>query len=203
MSTITWNNAVPAQADSANTVDDLLRSTVTSVAVGVGESFFWPGSAASAGASTASTGVMRPGAGRLSRASQRLVAYGDGYLSVSTIRNAVIHMGSTRTELVAHPMGYEWWHVARNPGSNGTNVALLQMGSFTTDQNQRTLLRVDFPRTFVSTNSITVLLQSSRSDVFGSVASTNASGFTSLLSQIGATGSSTVITWCALGMVTT
>jgi hypothetical protein len=145
---------------------------------------------------------MQLGEGRLSRASERLVSYGDGYLSVSTIRNAVVHVGSTRTELVAHPMGYEWYHIPLTT-SNGTRTALIPTGSFVTDQDQRQTLRTDFDTAFVSADSITVLLTSSASNVITSVASRNASGFSSLISQFGGTGSNVTITWCAIGMVET
>lgn len=200
MSTISWLNTVPAQADTASTVDDLIRSTITAVATGFGQFAYWPGSASSQGASLASTGVMKLGEHRLSRASQRLAAYGDGYLSVSTIRNAVVHVGSTRTEMVAHPAHYEWWAVQV---SAGTMVALLQTGSFTTNQTSDVAKSITFPVAFSSANSVTVQATSNRSDIMIGISAVNASGFTSQLSQLGGTGSQTTVWWRALGMVTT
>ena len=202
MSVISWNNAVPAQSDTASGVDDLIRSSLTAIAVGVGQFAYWPGSASEAGASTASSGVMKLGEHRLSRAATRLGEYGDGYLSVSTIRNAVIHMCSTRTELIAHPMGYEWYRIPLTV-SNGTRVGLLQMGSFTTNQNQATVLKTDFPIAYASDDSITVHLVSSNSNMLLSVLSYNASGFSSAISELGALSTSHTVTWRALGMAST
>ena len=202
MSVISWLNTVPAQGSDATLTDDAVRSTITAIAVGFGQFAYWPGSASSQGASLASTGVMKLGEHRLSRASRRLAEYGDGYLSVSTIRNAVVHVGSTRTEMVAHPAAYEWYNITKTP-SNGTMVALLQAGSFTTTETNDTSKSIIFPLAFASANSVTIQAISNRSDIMIGISAVNASGFTSQLSQLGGTGSQTTVWWRALGMVTT
>lgn len=200
LSVISWLNTVPAQADTASGVDDLIRSTISAIATGFGQFAYWPGSASSQGASLASTGVMKLGEHRLSRAATRLTSYGDGYLSVSTIRNAVVHVGSTRTELVAHPAAYTWYNIAGTP-STGTLMALLQASSFSTTNNS--LMNTTFPIAYTSANSVIVQATSSRSDIMYSISAVNASGFSSKTSQLGGVGSVVTIYWRALGMVTT
>lgn len=202
MSSITWSNSVPSQATSASSVDDLMRSLVTSVAVGLGEVMYWPGSAAAAGASEGSTGMMVPGSGRLSRASERAnIAYGDGYLSVSTKRNVVVHVGSTRSsEVVAHPMGYEMYAITASP-SYGTRMGMMFSGSTTTDV-AASVVTVIFPSLFSAPDAdINVQLHSSRSDVICTVTSASSASFLSVCSQIGGTGASHTLTWSAMGPI--
>lgn len=81
MPSIVWNENLPSDGSDANTADNEFRSFMSSVAYGLGRSFFWPGSAASQGASTSSTGEMRPGSARLV-----LYAPGSGTAQVITSR---------------------------------------------------------------------------------------------------------------------
>ena len=64
MAVITWRTLL-SQSSAASLADDDLRELVAEFATGLGESFYWPGSAASQGASTASSGELIPGAARV------------------------------------------------------------------------------------------------------------------------------------------
>lgn len=54
-----------SQSSAASLADDDIRELVAEFATGLGESFYWPGSAASQGASTMSSGEMLPGGARV------------------------------------------------------------------------------------------------------------------------------------------
>jgi hypothetical protein len=99
-------------------------------------------------------------------------------------------------------MGYEWYRIPLTV-SNGTLMGLLQMGSYTTDQNQGTALRTDFPLAFASADSVTVLLTSTNSNMLLAATAVNASGFSSAISELGAISTSHTVSWTALGTVTT
>jgi hypothetical protein len=163
----------------------------------------WPGSAASQGDSAASSGMFLPGSGRLSRASERnAVSYGDGYLSVSTKRNAIVHVSSTRSgELVGHPMGYEWFILTNDAASHGTRLGLLQSGDTTRDVTDATV--ITYPVTFLdgTESLINIQLHSSRTDVITTVTSTSTQTFISTCSQVGGTGAAHTLTWNAIGPV--
>ena len=64
MDVIVWSGLL-SQDSAASLGDDDLRELTAEFATGLGESFYWPGSAASQGASTASSGEMLPGTARV------------------------------------------------------------------------------------------------------------------------------------------
>ncbi len=64
MATIVWRDLL-SQSSAASLADDDIRELTAEFATGLGESFYWPGSAASQGASTASSGEMLPGGARV------------------------------------------------------------------------------------------------------------------------------------------
>lgn len=84
MSSITWNETSPAAASLATNTDDTIRSDLTAMATGIGESFFWPGSAASAGASASSGGETVLGIARFHRGPSRFTTAEDGFVSIDT-----------------------------------------------------------------------------------------------------------------------
>ncbi len=105
MAQITWDETLPSNASSANTADNEFRSMLTNIATGLGESMFWPGSAVSQGFSTASSGEMRPSSARVSTVSLLATSWGgkpDGFLSLITDENKLVHIGSTWSGQVAH-----------------------------------------------------------------------------------------------------
>ena len=63
MAEIVWRDLL-SQSSAASLADDDIRELVVEFATGIGESFYWPGSAASQGASTSSSGEMLPGGAR-------------------------------------------------------------------------------------------------------------------------------------------
>lgn len=64
MAVITWRDLL-SQSSAASLADDDIRELVAEFATGLGESFYWPGSAASQGDSTLSSGELIPGAARV------------------------------------------------------------------------------------------------------------------------------------------
>ena len=65
MSAIVWNTTTPTSSSLATSLDDEIRQSMATIAAGLGTSFYGPGSAASQGASTASSGELLLGTARL------------------------------------------------------------------------------------------------------------------------------------------
>lgn len=82
-----------------------MRSLWSSVAVGFGESFFGPGSAATQGRSAASTGEPRPGTLRFSVSTDTTSVlaggFNNGFLGVNANRISLHHIGSATTVQLA------------------------------------------------------------------------------------------------------
>ena len=104
MSSITWNEISPAAASLATNTDDTIRSDLTAMATGIGESFFWPGSAASEGDSASSGGDTVLGLARFHRGPSRLTTAEDGFLSIDTGGSfgvSLRHIGTSQVESLA------------------------------------------------------------------------------------------------------
>src|SRR5207245_716876 len=93
----------PASSSTACSGDDWMRSVTTTVAIGLGQSFYWAGSAASQGASTASSGELQLGTLRTARSANVLGGFGDGFLGLHQNNKGLYHIGSTWTGLLGHP----------------------------------------------------------------------------------------------------
>lgn len=103
MPEVAWNLTSPADASSANSADDQIRSDITALATLIGESFYWPGSAATQGASTSSSGELRPGTARPAYGSSvRVGGAPNGTLGYDTLNTTFWHAG-TRPHVVGGP----------------------------------------------------------------------------------------------------
>jgi len=104
MSQISWNPSYPASGSSASEGDDAFRALMTNFATGVGEFVYFPSSAESQGASTASTGIVRLGTARAARVSNVSGSVGNGYLGFETSKGGLWHLGSSWTYApLGHP----------------------------------------------------------------------------------------------------
>jgi hypothetical protein len=100
MASIVWSNTSPGTDYTASAMDDKFRSIVTSIAVGLGESFFWDGSAASQGASVSSSGQMKLGTARSAVSNSISTFVGgapNGYVGIVADESYVQHIGSAQT----------------------------------------------------------------------------------------------------------
>lgn len=104
MTEIGWTEASPSDAQSASTVDDDIRSMLTNMSGGVGESMYWPGPTATQGSSAASSGELKPGSLRFARAgvSARTGGHPNGFLLLDTNRVSIHHIGSENTMFLGH-----------------------------------------------------------------------------------------------------
>lgn len=91
----------PASTSTASSGDNWFRSFMSSVALGLRDSFIWPGSG---GGSLASAGISQFGNLRTARAGPSAVTggYGNGFLLLNTNHISLHHIGSTQTSLLAH-----------------------------------------------------------------------------------------------------
>ncbi len=122
MALIIWDNAVPSDTSagalpapfSMQSIPHSMRTMKEAIATGFGEAFYWPGSAASQGASAESSGEMRIGSSRLMRGASddELNAGGslNGYLGLvyqtggsglGGSNTYIQHIGSENTHLIA------------------------------------------------------------------------------------------------------
>jgi hypothetical protein len=126
MSAISWNPDYPAGTSTASEGDDAFRSLMTNFATGVGEFIYFPGSAASAGASTSSSGEPRLGTARTARVASVAGNVGNGFLGFETSKGGLWHLGSSWTyaplghpamiegAAVDAPATYRWVHAYGN-----------------------------------------------------------------------------------------
>ena len=115
MATITWRTLL-SQSSAASLADDDLRELIAEFATGLGESFYWPGSAASQGASTASSGEMLPGGARVpgvTGVNAALFNSLDGEITATyrlgtvTLQPTLIHGGSSSSFLIGGALAIE------------------------------------------------------------------------------------------------
>lgn len=102
MTQISWDTSFITSGSDASFGDDAIRSFLVNVALGLGESLYWPGSADSQGASAASSGELQLGALRFARGGFVQGGFPNGYLSVNTKNVSLFHIGSTWTGTVGH-----------------------------------------------------------------------------------------------------
>lgn len=95
-------------------MDDAIRSTMTAISTGVGTSWFWPGSADSAGASSDSAGETRPGSARIAEKTVSIDPIGrtnvkspDGYLVTDDTALGLYNASENGEHLIGHPQMHE------------------------------------------------------------------------------------------------
>src|SRR5439155_11915397 len=145
MSSISWNESLVTSGSSASFGDDALRSIKTTIAIGLGQSFYWPGSAASQGASTASSGELQLGTLRFAKTGFQGGGFGDGFLSLDTTRISVRHIGSTWTGMVGHSGMLEASNAAAAITFPQAKRWLVQEGQYT---STGTTTNVTFPLSY-------------------------------------------------------
>lgn len=140
MPTIHWITNQPSQDTTASSVDDTLRSSQATIALGFGEFMHWPGSAASPGDSTSSTGDTLLGTARSAEfASVAISGTSDGFISIVTdtssdlIPPMIVHTGtdnnsSNSTSMVGHGLALECPQARETSGKN-TARWVMQTGS--------------------------------------------------------------------------
>jgi hypothetical protein len=104
MASISWDETQPSSDTTASLVDNDIRSMLTAIGTGLGESVYWPGSAASQGGSASSSGELMPGSARLARAgtSARTGGHPDGFLLLDSNKVSLHHIGSSTTGMMGH-----------------------------------------------------------------------------------------------------
>ena len=112
MAEILWR-ALLSQASAASLADDDIRELTAEFATGIGESFYWPGSATSQGASTSSSGEMLPGGARVAGVGTAIFNSFDGEITATYDRGTtaatatLIHGGSSSSFLIGGGIAIE------------------------------------------------------------------------------------------------
>ena len=199
MSVISWDETLPASGTTASTVDDIIRSDVTAIATVLGVSRFWPGSAATQGASTASSGEMRPGTARPARgANLRVGNAPDGTLVFDSDNSSLAHAGSTATYMLGSR------HMEEHTTVTGLGAAhwVVASGSasWAIDPADNDTLNVSFGVTY---GASPVVMASLSSDAYlWCLSSVSTTGFSSMASNLAAGGLSTqTLQWWSQGTV--
>lgn len=171
MSAITYRSDFLDATISATSTDDHLRDFLQDVALGLGTSFYWAGSASSQGDSAASTGEMLPGTMMLGKVSALTQAFPDGSLvhwspyaktgSESRISwpnrgEFLVHLGSTSSHILGSSMMESW---NRQPPDG--KRWLVQEGSFeiTLDDSSGYTAQTDFPTPYDTTPIVFMAIQ--------------------------------------------
>lgn len=214
MSAITWLAAYPPDSSGASQGDDIIRSLKTTFAAGLGTSFYGPGSAASQGASTSSTGQMLPGTFRCRQALSWTAGLPDGYIGAGhrdpnllVGRASLWHIGAT-VHLLGHSSALEH---ATDPGTapvayhwsvqSGSSVVAVGAG-----EPQDTLTAsVVYPTAYAGVPFTHASLTGSGSNQYLVALTTrSATGFTSVISRLKAAGvASVTLQWFSEGTVAT
>lgn len=199
MSAISWFEALPSDASSAASGDDEFRSMLTAIATGLGESMFWPGSAASQGASTASSGELRLGTARAAvGASAPTGGHPDGFLALDANNSQVWHVGSAYTDVISHSRMHD-----RDGGIGNAPFTvrwLIQTGTFaSSDRTDNVIFTIAYngiPIVMLGPGQLMREFEFGLKDVF-------VSGFTSNKSYVGsgATPAGATINWRSEGTV--
>src|SRR5437773_6730 len=208
MSAISWNESLVTSGSSASFGDDALRSLKTTIAIGLGQSFYWPGSAASQGASTASSGELQLGTLRFAKTGFQQGGFGDGFLSLDTTRISVRHIGSTWTGMVGHSGMLEASNAGVAITFPQTQRWLVQEGQYT---SSGTTTNVNFPFAYARAPNVyliegyldTLSANSQKSWFAYGVSSVTTGGFTSLESFLfGSATTGASYFWRAEGVAT-
>ena len=200
MSAISWDETLPASGTTASTVDDIIRSDLTAIATVIGVSRFWPGSAASQGASTASSGEMRPGTARPARgANLRVGNAPDGTIVFDSDNSSLAHAGSTATYMLGSR------HMEEHTTVTGLGAAhwVVCSGSNTwpnIDPADNDSLNVSFGMVYSTPPAVMASLSSDA--YLWCLSSVTSGGFTSMASNLAAGGLSTqTLQWWSQGTV--
>jgi len=187
MSAISWFETAPSETSLASLVDDELRSMQTAIALGLSESFYWPGSG---GGSAASAGEAKLGSLRFARAgtSARTGGFAEGFILLDSNRVSLHHIGpSNTTYILAHA----------NMLDRGGGVGDAPFGSRWVQGGGTAALGTDSVSTVTFTGGpfagiphVTLLSDSSR--VLVGIQSIRSDGFTSVMSHIGSGATPTV-----------
>ena len=135
MTDITWDETLPADASDGSVVDDDIRSMLTNMSGGIGESMYWPGPTATQGSSAASSGELKPGSLRFARAgpSARTGGHSNGFLLLDSNRVSIHHIGSENTMFLGHADMHE--RVGGIGNAPFTTSWLIQEGTFPLGSN--------------------------------------------------------------------
>lgn len=202
MAAIQWSNAVPADSSAASLLDDDIRASIATMAAGFGTSFYGPGSAASQGASTASTGETRQGTARLARGSIRdgNSAY-TGFLGLDTTRYGLYELSAATTNRClghSHALLY-----ATAPSTVPFTKRWVQSDGSTTLSGAVVYnSAISFDTTFSDNPQVEMTL--SLGSFVGALHTVSTTSFISTLSYVGAPGPSNVtvtVYWRAEGAV--
>lgn len=141
MPAIVWNEGLPSQASDATRVEAEWRSMETNIATGLGESFFWEGSAATSGGhSGASVGEMVLGSARCGIPnSMGTGGRGDGFLHYPADINGLVHVGSTWTGQLSHSAMLDTAGGIGNVGSAFSVHWLVQCGVINSSNGSETI----------------------------------------------------------------
>jgi hypothetical protein len=130
MPVIGWDETAPADGDPASSGDDAIRSVKTNISEGLGTSMYWPGTA---GGSTASAGIMKPGAARTFYGTQSQVsAAQSGQMMYASDTSRLYYVGATGPAYLGgqfgvdhakHPTAGSRWHLASGISNNGGLIA--------------------------------------------------------------------------------
>ena len=209
MAEILWRTLL-SQSSAASLADDDVRELVAEFATGVGESFYWPGSAASQGASTASSGEMLPGTARVAGTGGAIFDSRDGEITATLDRGTtvatatLIHGGSSSSFLIGGGIAIEASPIpeAAAPFSSRW-VAVDSVATFLTSgtpANNSFATIVSFGTTFGAVPNVqatldtgTALSDPSGSVIFG-IDNVTTSGCSSYLSAILAISAARVVT---------
>ena len=138
MSAISWTEALPSSTSTGGDVEKDFLSMMTSIALGFGPSFVWPGSG---GGSAASAGEAALGQARSAvSTSGQTGGYGDGFLLLNPLHGSLHHIGSTSTGLVGHAN-----MVDHGSASSLSAYWLIQSGSFFTSSVSTGSISLSFP----------------------------------------------------------
>lgn len=171
---------------------------MSSIALGLQPSFFWPGSG---GGSSNSAGEMNLGTARTARAGGSAVTggYGDGYLLLNTDHISLHHIGSSNTGMVGHSSALV---VASGVSMPQTTRWIVQTGTFIHPSG--TSRGVSFTTAFAQPPTFVMISPTGDSNASGSfycvAASPTTSMFTSFISTKGGTAQVN-IRWIAEGQV--
>ena len=200
MAEILWRNLLSQDSD-ATLADDDLRELTAEFATGLGESFYWPSSAASQGASTASSGELLPGSARVPGVNVVNTALFDSldgevtavfWKGTTVATPTLIHGGSTSSFVIGGALAIEASPAPEANAPFGSRwIASDSAVSFVIDgtpANNSFATNVDFGRTFGAVPNVQVsvsgLIVGTYTIIYG-VDNITTSGCSSYASYIG------------------
>ncbi len=202
MAEILWRTLL-SQSSAASLADDDIRELTAEFATGIGESFYWPGSAVSQGASTASSGELQPGSARVPGVNVVNTALFDSvdgevtaifWKGTTVATPTLIHGGSTSSFVIGGSLAIEASPVPEAAAPFGSRwIAVDSTSTFIlsgTPAENSFATNVDFGTTFGAVPNVQVsfsglgLLGSGDNIIYG-VDNVTTSGCSSYMSFIG------------------